>query len=197
MRCWGELKSLRVQSVGEVWLVMHAIFTKSWLHPCLRNEQERFWGRLTTVVKQKQVLGHFIACASWNNLVSYLGEKKKRLRVLQILFTLVSCHMSFQYLIICAVLISQTRVLSTLLLYLEYTWLTPQAGKMSLSCPFGSTVPALCCKKRVCFNNIINRLLTKLVCSRRLGTSLVLFYVFMDLKRKTWPISSHTTLTHA
>ena len=26
MRCWGELKSLRAQSVGEVRLVMHAIF---------------------------------------------------------------------------------------------------------------------------------------------------------------------------
>ena len=50
--------------------------TKSWLRPCLRNEQERFWGRLTTVVKQKQVSEQFIACASWNNLASYLDEKK-------------------------------------------------------------------------------------------------------------------------
>ena len=40
-------------------------------------------------------------------------RKKKRLTVLQILFTLVSCHMSFQYPIICVVLISQTQVLST------------------------------------------------------------------------------------
>ena len=52
---------------------------------------------------------------------------------------LVSCRMSFQYLIICAVLILQIQVLSTLLLYMGYTWLTSQAGEMSLSCPLGST----------------------------------------------------------
>ena len=42
---------------------------------------------------------------------------------------------------------------------------------------------------------MINSLLTKLVCLRRLGTSLVLFYVFVDLEGKTWPISSHIALT--
>ena len=55
----------------------------------------------------------------------------------------------------------------------------------------------LCPARKDCFNNMINPLLTKLVCSRRLGTSLVLFYVFMGLKGKTWPISSHIALTHA
>ena len=136
-KCWWGQTS-HACSFQDMWKWKSA--TKSWLRPRLRNEQERFWRHLTTAVKQKHVSGHFIACASWNNLTSYLlDEKKKLLRVLQILFTLVSCHMSFQYAIICAVLISQTQVLSTLLLHMEYTWLTPQAGKMSLSCPLGST----------------------------------------------------------
>ena len=107
--------------------------------PPLEERTRTFLRPIKTCGQTKACLGtlHCVCLMKQSSLLP--RRKKKRLRVLQILFTLVSCHMSFQYPIICAVLISQTQVLSTLLLHMEYTWLTPQAGKMSLSCPLGST----------------------------------------------------------
>ena len=108
--------------------------------PPLEERTRTFLTPLNNCGQTKACLGtlHRVCLIKQSSLLPR-QKKKKRLRVLQILFTLVSCHMSFQYPIICAVLISQTQVLSTLLLHMEYTWLTPQAGKMSLSCPLGST----------------------------------------------------------
>ena len=112
--------------------------------PPLEERTRTFLTPLNNCGQTKAGLGtlHRVCLMKQSNLLP-TRRKKKLLRVLQILFTLVSCHMSFQYAIICAVLISQTQVLSTLLLHMEYTWLTPQAGKMSLSCPLGSTCFAL------------------------------------------------------
>ena len=74
-KCWWGQTS-HACSFQDMWKWKSA--TKSWLRPRLRNEQERFWRHLTTAVKQKHVSGHFIACASWNNLTSYLLDEKKK-----------------------------------------------------------------------------------------------------------------------
>ena len=107
--------------------------------PLLEERTRTFLRAINNCNKTKAGLGTLLRVCLMKQSSLLPRRKKKRPRVLQILFTLASCHMSFQYPIICAVLISQTQVLSTLLLYMEYTWLTPQAGKMSLSCPVGST----------------------------------------------------------